>query len=779
MIRKGDLATGHRHIARAKLPPSQAASPVSRTIVAHRCQVLVGIVLTAGSASPVIAGDPSGPQDIVVTAEKRDTTVRETPMGITVITSKDLKAINGDAFADIAPLIPGLSYTDSGPGNKRYALRGLQSAGEPEVALYYDEIPVSGLPGGSLDTGDSQPDLKLFDIDRVEVLRGPQGTLYGNGSMGGAIRILSNRPVLGSFQGSSQASVAATNGGDASKRFESMINVPLGAYVAVRVAGYVRREGGWIDDIRDSQIAVPQIGQKNLNDEHTWGGRASILVQPTDNWKVTGIAYLQNLQTGASSEVYPDFSTQNDRYVSKAFVRTPWSDKSRMFNIISTNDFDWAKLTATGSYQKRIVDQNLDTTRYLLGLFGCTEFTWQKSCFGPPLVPADSYAHESVRSWSGEARLVSALPGPLQWTLGAFTQRSTTFRDGQVATTGPDGELSFDSNGDAAGRIFARDNRDTFDQYAVFGEGSYRFAKRLTATVGLRWFRSDRTDQQTVVQQFVAGQPLGEEPFQRFKQSKVFKKFELSYNLADKGVVYIQAAQGFRAGGPNYPGGFNVTAPPYGADSVWDYELGWKVGLLGDKIYIEGSVFDIEWSNLQQLIPTTLFSYIANTGKARSDGFEAQLRLQPSQSLQLAAGVTYNDARLIGAQAPQSNPLLQLEAGDKLANVPDWTANASLTYERPLGDHLALTARVDANYQSERGNSVSPRTPYYEKLGAYALCNLHLGLSHSASWRVGLDVTNLANSFAELSGKSLDANLAETVTTARPRTISLSWAFDY
>src|SRR3984885_5396091 len=133
----------------------------------------------------------ASPAEVVVTATKRETALLDTPISMTVLGSDVLQAVNADDFADYERLVPGLTAIDSGPGEKRYALRGLQSAGEPEVALYYDEIPISGLPGSSLDTGDSQPDLKLFDMDRIEVLRGPQGTLYGNGSMGGAIRILS------------------------------------------------------------------------------------------------------------------------------------------------------------------------------------------------------------------------------------------------------------------------------------------------------------------------------------------------------------------------------------------------------------------------------------------------------------------------------------------------------------------------------------------------------------------------------------------------------------
>ena len=145
-------------------------------------------------------------EEVMVTATRRPTLPMRTPVSMTVLGSNTLAAVNVDSFGDFATLVPGLTATDLGPGQKRYALRGLQSAGEPEVSLYYDEIPISGLPGPSLDTGDSQPDLKLWDVDRVEVLRGPQGTLYGNGSIGGAIRIISRRPVLDRTEAAVEAS---------------------------------------------------------------------------------------------------------------------------------------------------------------------------------------------------------------------------------------------------------------------------------------------------------------------------------------------------------------------------------------------------------------------------------------------------------------------------------------------------------------------------------------------------------------------------------------------
>jgi iron complex outermembrane receptor protein len=764
MMKRHERKITWRLAARAGRPSLSAA------------QLAGALFAATASSTPACAQQAADAQDIVVTANRRETKLLDTPMSVTVVSSKTLDAINANDFADFARLVPGLSYTDSGPGNKRYALRGLQSAGEPEVALYYDEIPVSGVPGGSLDTGDSQPDIKLWDVDRVEVLRGPQGTLYGNGSMGGAIRIISKRPVLDKFEAAARASTGVTDGGDPSWGLSGMLNVPVVSdVIGVRLTGYYRHEGGWIDDVRRDDIAIPQIGRDNINSERTYGGRGSVSVQPSASWNITGIAYYQDTKTSAF-DLYPAFATATDPYVSKSYVREPWRDKILMTNLISTYNFGFAELTATGSYQRRTLDRTVDTTRFLvISAYGCTELNYDKTCFTPDTIPAGGYSNEQVEAWSGEARLASKTPGPIQWTIGASFQNSETSRRSQVAQADTAGLIEVDpASGDALHRIFERDNHDTFDQYAFFGEASYDLTRALTATVGYRWFHSDRTDQQVLVQQFFPGAPTGAQPFQEFKEGKLFQKYELSYKFGDKGLLYVQAAQGFRAGGPNFPGGFAISAPPYQADSVWDYELGWKLNLLDKRVYWTGAVFHIDWSNLQQLIPTQMFNYIANVGKARSDGFESELVVDPAKGLSLGAGLTYNNARLVGRQPVQTNPALQLYAGDKLANVPDWTANWNATYIYDLSNGYESSLRLDGSYQSGRADLVASANPAYFRIGSSTLVGLHAALDSHRSWRLGIDASNLLNTYAPISARALDSNLAKTVVAARPRTVTLT-----
>jgi iron complex outermembrane recepter protein len=713
-------------------------------------------------------------QEIVVTATKRLTPLQDTAMSITVLGSDTLTKTGADDFADFAKLVPGLSATDLGPGNKRYALRGLQSPGEPEVALYYDEIPVSGLPGASLDTGASQLDLKLVDVDRIEVLRGPEGTLYGNGSEGGAIRIISNRPVMDKFAGFSEVSGSVTDGGAPSYTITQMVNIPLiDDLLAVRIAGYYRHEGGWINDAYQSNIALPQIDANNLNGEQTGGVRVSFSLNLNERWNLADITYYQHLHTDNSFETYPSFASAADPYVSKAFVRTPWNDVSVMNNLISTYELPFATLIATGSYQHRTVELATDTTRYLLSLFGCTIYNWDRGCTGPQILPAASFAQETVNAWSGEARLVSSTKGPFQWTVGGAFQNTHDYRNSQVATADSAGYVEFDASDNAVNRLFARNNYDDFNQYSVFGNVSYEILHDLTGTVGLRWFHSYRSDEQVILQQFFPNSPTGAEPFQAFSEGALFKSFALSYKISPATLVYVQASQGFRAGGPNYPGGFTATAPPYRSDSVWDYEAGLKATFKDGRIKWNSAVFWINWSDLQVILPQANFSYISNSGSARSQGFETEFTDEILHDLTAALSLSFNNAQLVGPQPIDSNPVDQLRAGDRLAGVPEWTANASLSYRQHPSRNYSVTEWVDVSYQSSRSTVVPPQNPAYFVTRPYELVDLHFQVDRADGWGLIAGVENLFNRYAELSAQPSDANLITTITAARPRTLLL------
>ena len=382
----------------------------------------------------VSAQDPTTLEEIVVTATKRATVLQDTAYSVQALGADTLRDMVADDFIDFFSEITSLSQFGRGPGNRRYSIRGVQSIGEPQVGLYYDEIPIAGLPGDNLDSGFAQLDLKLWDVERVEVLKGPQGTLYGQGSMGGTLRVISKRPVMDKVQFAAQSTLSDTRYGDFNYGVNGMVNIPLIKDVlAVRGAIYHRDEDGYIDDISATLLGVTQAHVENVNDEETTGGRVSVQFTPTEDFSLTGIYYFQRMDTGGLFETFPEFAT-GGAPVANVFVENLYDDDVDMFNVIADYDgLDWVSATWTGSYMEREVERFDDTTRFVItGVFGCNEFNYFISCFGAPIVPTTSMADESVNSWSTEFRLTSEHGGPVNWTAGFFYQKKRTFRNGQV-----------------------------------------------------------------------------------------------------------------------------------------------------------------------------------------------------------------------------------------------------------------------------------------------------------------------------------------------------------
>ena len=236
-------------------------------VIVHRLPAAAVVLCVPAFAGAAHAESGLDLAEVVVTATRRTTLLRETPETIQVLSSDTLSALGVNDSDDYFRLVHNLWQSDSfGPGSKRYAIRGINSGGEPLVVVYYDDIPSIGSPGQTLDPGGSQADVKLWDVERIEVLKGPQGTLYGNGSMGGTIRIISKKPDLAEFQVAGEAGIQTTKSGDESYFAKGVLNAPLVKdRLAVRLAAYNFDNGGYIDDV--------YLGEKNANDEHTWGGR--------------------------------------------------------------------------------------------------------------------------------------------------------------------------------------------------------------------------------------------------------------------------------------------------------------------------------------------------------------------------------------------------------------------------------------------------------------------------------------------------------------------------
>ena len=714
-----------------------------------------------------------------MTATRRETSLQKTSESIQVLTGAALTERGATDFNSYFLSVPNLSQSENrGPGNTRYSLRGITSAGEPLVGIYYDEVPLVGSPGESLDPGGSQPDLKLWDVERVEVLKGPQGTLFGNGSAGGTIRIISAKPDMTKVHAAFQASAGAVHRGSADYSAAGMVNLPIVEdKLSLRATAYYDRRGGFIDEA--------YLNVKDADKVDVKGGRAALAWQAGPDTKVTLTGWYQDTEAGAASELFQGYATP----VAARLIRTPYKDRIAIGNLSVAQDLGFANLLYSGSYQDRRVERNIDGTRLVIyniagiPLSACPESALaDKSCIalvngGPfgTVAPLDSYGLERNKAWTHEVRLTSATPGPFQWTVGYYYEKRDTSRNGAVAATGLDGILDFAANGSTLGTIYARDNAGKRSQHSVYGEGSYAFTKDLTLTLGARWFSVKRSEDQTIVMPLGGAGATGAQPTQRYSKNDAVYRAKLSWQATDDVLLYALASQGFRVGGPNQPVGFNASAPSFNDDKLWNYEAGWKTRLFDRRLTFNGAVYMIDWKNIQFLTtdPTGAFTLIGNAGNARVKGFEAELQAEPVPGLTFSGGVGYSDARFRGPQPVQALPDNQTVAGRRLPNVPRWTTTLFAQYKVPVSDTLRGFVNGDWAYRSDQTTGYDPTRPNFRVLDGYHVVSLRAGVENDG-WSLMVEAKNLFDVMPEISGRVVPAEPFQ-YATIRPRTIAATF----
>ncbi|QIB65188.1 TonB-dependent receptor [Kineobactrum salinum] len=301
--------------------------------------------------SPAAAVAATQLEEVVVTALRRGTSLQDTPISISALGGDTLARIGADDFEDYVGKVPGLNLLDNGPGSRRLVIRGVQGAGEAQVGLYYDEVPVTGAPGSASDAGQRQPDIKMVDIERVEVLRGPQGTLYGSGTMGGTLRVITNKPDTTAFSARIGSDLSHTEKGGMNTKVTGMVNVPLiENKLALRVVAYDHDLEGYIDNVA--------YNKDDINDEKTSGGRVSMRWMPTDNFTLTGMYIYQDTETGGG------FFYQQDVGDLKTATpaRNPFEDEVNIANITGELVFDWGNWMFSYSDYERDVVFNFDSS---------------------------------------------------------------------------------------------------------------------------------------------------------------------------------------------------------------------------------------------------------------------------------------------------------------------------------------------------------------------------------------------------------------------------------
>ncbi len=705
----------------------------------------VGPLVVAGAF--LAPGGPAFAQEvldeIIVTATKRELNLQDVPVAVSVIDASELLGQGGTNYRDYLTSVPGVALVDMGGIANRVILRSLATAADPEtgsptVVTYFDEIPV----GGGLGAINIEP----LDLARVEVLRGPQGTLYGAGSVGGTLRFIPNNPKPGEFQGFANASLADRDGADGQDyNVQGGVNLPLGQAAAIRVAGYYKEDAEFVTNLRTG-LEVGGIEQ--------YGGRISALVNLGERTQVVA-RYLYS-EADTDDEGLRLFGTPGE--VTTEQFDQPRERETQIATLTLTHDFGGASLTAASGY----VDNSNFQLRDLTVAIG---------------VPSLIDIQNEGQIFTQELRLASTgEDNALDWLVGAY------YSDSDV-------EANIDLTVIAPPSFPIVQTRTNAEQSAVFGQLDWHFAERWTLTVGGR-YADYSSDLQNVLSVTTA-----ESSDSTFNPSA-----SLQYQ-SGQGLYYLQAAKGFRPGaGQTFPAQptdvcralAEATIPSeFTSDELWNYELGAKWSL-GDVGTLNAAVFYIDWEEVPILLnffppaPCIPGVYTENVGTGEVMGAEIEMVLRPVEGLTLAGSLAYSETELV-----DSGGRFAFDEGRPLPASPELNASLTVSYDFPVGERWTATLGGQVQYidsynfylETDFWEFCSFACPAYvgaapgdvpqPPVGGYTQVNLNAGLA-SERFSVNLFVNNLFNE-DEVTGLFINGATTDLLASSlRSRTIGVA-----
>jgi iron complex outermembrane recepter protein len=753
------------------------------------------------------AADTSGLEEVTVTAERYKSTIQDTPISISALTGDQLTAAGLTRIQDIAHEIPGLSTRSAGPGLTEYEARGLASNGgaAPTVGFYLDEIPLS--PPAVSQSGKVVIDPDLYDIERVEVLRGPQGTLYGSGSMGGTIKVITNQPKLGLFEGSVQGTVSDTDGGGGNYSGNLMLNVPLGEVFSARIVLSDLYRSGWINNITVTPFPVDLATKtqgdvlagpvtnvfKDANDERLSSGRLSLLFKPSDDLSVIGTAFTQSLRMGGYDLIdgSPNSATPSRVYDAhyEAFpLREIVRDAISIFGLTVNANVGFADFTSASSYFGRTGVQTQDAS----------ESIYWSNQGGTPFVSVPYSERDPSRQLSQEFRLTSHDIGGLHWVAGAFYSNLHSVWNeigespANITPAVPDGAY------------FISWNQYGVRQTALFADGSFKFTDQWKLAAGVRWY-DYKSHQDEYSWGYDGPHPTPPEFSQITHASdKGFNpRVNLSYEPTQDLTAYATVSKGFRPGGAN-----QILPPPtsapfcalagalsFGPDSIWNYEVGEKAKLFDNWLTINSDFYYIKWSDIQQVYTLTCgYQFYNNAGNGRSFGPELEINAKLSNEWTASFSGAWTDAKITHPNAEYLVFLTtQVTEPDgvthpckttagctaPIMNVAKDTASLSLSYLTNVMDDYKLSARVADVFV---GSSYDVAYYFGYKLPSYSLANARVGIAHG-DWSADLFVDNPANKVALMTANntSFQFNIPQVVryATNQPRTVGVQLNYKF
>lgn len=767
-----------------------------------RAALAASSALLAVSAQAQDAGAPTPDEGvlsaergelIIVTAQRRQQLLIDVPLSISVVGEETLERQVARSFIDYAQLVPGFTVTQENPGETRLILRGINTGSVGStVATYVDDTPFGA--SGSLSNGAILAgDFDTFDVARVEVLRGPQGTLYGSNSLGGVLKFITNEPNTAEFEARAQAGIEDTRYGELGYLGNAMVNVPLGDKLAFRASGFYRDTGGYVD--------APARDGRNVNGTKSYGGRASLLFAPTDALSVRLMALLQNIETDSPSSFQADPLTLKPV---NAFTGAPVGEanRTRFERIAEFNNLDYRLYTGTVDYDLGFatltsITSYSEQTRDELGDISTNAARGLANAIYAPTAPNTvGLAFENdveVEKFTQEVRLQSVDSDRFEWLIGTYyTDEKTALiqeflpfelaTQGFLPTQGTFGPFTFD-------RFVVAGISAKYEEIAGFANATFKFSDRFDISVGGRYSHNEQSSTQQVTQLGMGEPQFGDSSEGVFTWS-VSPRFEVS----DLTALYARVAKGYRPGGPTFiPPGADPDFPTeFDSDSLVSYEVGLRTQTADGSLALDGAVYYVDWDNI--LIVSTANSAAGpvgvntNGGRARVKGGELTATMRPTRGFNIVANFAYVDAELLDDTVPPGGGLNLTGglAGDQLPYTPKVSANVSADYEWLLGPEVEAfvggnvrlvgdqTAGFSAGYRAAFGDRI--------RIDGYQTVDLRAGVNFGR-FTMQAFARNVFDTYGVVSAggfpfsvpAALGGNAVPliNVSTIRPRTIGL------
>jgi outer membrane receptor protein involved in Fe transport len=710
-------------------------------------------VAASSEPSSETSAPTAGIQEVVVTAQKRAERLIDVPQSISVLSTDSIAQLGATQLLDFANTVPGLNIATAGAGFTQISMRGVTTGYDVSstVGIYVDDVPYGSSTTFSLGNLFGL-DPALFDLDHVEVLRGPQGTLYGASAMGGLMKYATKLPDPNGFSGSAQGGVSGTRDGGVNYNVASTVNLPIASdKAAVRLSGYETHDGGFIDNVAR--------GKTDINRSDTYGGRVDLLLRPVDELSIRLTGFLQN--TSRDGEATADYDTNGAMpYGSLGQSRPfpggePFDEKFRLLSATVNYDLGVATATSITGYQTLREGNSWDVSGLFSGL--CT-------------APFETFACSSLAATSTvdlhkftqEVRLVSKNTRVIEWQIGGFYTHESSSQYEYFALNDTLGQPR-------ANNLFTYYVPSRYTEYAAFGDVTWHIVKEFDITAGIRYARDDQEFSQT------GGGLLGTSK-PRTSASENVRNYlgTARYHFNDHTTAYIRYATGYRPGGPNYvtlspTTGLPNGAPTYQPDTLRSYEAGLKAESADRRYTMDLAAYHINWSNIQIATNNGGFSSIANASAgAKLEGAELSLTARPINPLTAGTSFGYTHAYM-----NKADPTLLSTQGERLPGSPRFTASANVDYQIPwqpaflptLGATFRYVSDRTVNFNGNRPPNVQPTLP------AYGALDLRSGATVGPA-NLQLYVHNVTDRRGQLS--IILPQFGDRVAILQPRTIGLN-----